>query len=96
MPLFHAHWPVERGRATTRSPERMVVSVSLDLGEDVAHHASAAFDTAISRSRLPSASLESIDFAASVAPSFRSLALPATTSAAAALRWGLCYWNVQL
>ncbi len=45
----------------------------------------AAFDTATSLSSRSFAAPESIDFAASAMPSFRSLALPATASAAAAL-----------
>ena len=44
------------------------------------------FDTAISRSSRPSASPESTEWAAACRPSVRSFALPATTSAAAALR----------
>src|SRR5206468_850656 len=57
--------------------------VGLDLLQNIGH---CAFDTAIRRSSRPSASPLSTDFAASAMPSFRSLARPATISAAAAFK----------
>jgi len=48
--------------------------------------AHSAFETLIRRSSRPSASPLSRDFAASAAPSFKSLALPATINDAAALK----------
>src|SRR4029077_18209574 len=73
-------------RKRTRTFRRcdLLALVGFDLGEDVAHDAY-ALDTAISRSSRPSASALSTDLIAIATPSFRSLALPATTIAAAAL-----------
>src|SRR5262249_28310548 len=59
----------------------LLALVGLDLFQDVGH---CAFETLIRRCSRPSASPLSSDFAAIAAPSFRSLALPATIKAAAA------------
>src|SRR4029077_20605029 len=56
--------------------------VSFDFRQNIRH---GAFDTAINLSRRAFAAPLSIDFAASAAPSFKSLAFPATISEAAAL-----------
>src|SRR5262249_5701177 len=59
----------------------LLALIGLDLAQHIGHK---AFEPTPSRSSRPSASPESSDLLASAAPSFRSLARPATTSAAAA------------
>src|SRR5262245_23453279 len=70
-------------RARALGGRDLLALVFFDLRQDVGHD---SFDTAISRSSRPSASAESSDFAATMRPSFRSFALPATTMAAAAFK----------
>src|SRR5436190_23716478 len=71
----------QRARALSRCD--LLALVCFDFRQDVSH---AALDTAINRSRRPSASAESKDLVATATPSFRSFALPATTMAAAAFK----------
>src|SRR5262245_17445857 len=77
---------LDRGEWTRALGRRdLLALIGLDLAEDIGHGAH-AFDTAISRSSRPRASPESTDFSASATAAFRSFALPATISPAAALR----------
>src|SRR3974390_2504468 len=64
----------------------LVALVRLDLFQDVGHHDTVLLETAIRRSRRPSASPLSIALAARARASWRSPALRATISVAAALR----------